>query len=206
MNMNQVRSSALSAWIFLGGPLVWGVFLVWRLKILSPEEFLNCLFPVGFLVLLIFLAANRINLQRQKKQPSFQCGKQTRPVNIYCLMLILFGTLGTASFLILPDVLGGTRHIDKDLLGALAGFSLISMFYPFLSIKLFSCLPDFETTGPALRQFNLYLYGLGLLAYFATAALSPLDWDISNLIGLIIPVFMSVFLFFKAQGISNGPR
>lgn len=54
----HTRLLLVSLWMYLGGPLVWGAWMVWRLKLYRLDEFLALLWPTGFLLLLAFLGAH----------------------------------------------------------------------------------------------------------------------------------------------------
>lgn len=87
------------------------------------------------------------------------------------------------------------------LIGSLAGFSLVALFYPLFSVILFSDLPGARSTLPILKKFHTCAYILGILPYVAVAALAGLFVDMNprTALGLIFPLAMSGILFLKAS-------
>ena len=199
--MEKVQGKVLliSLWMYLGGPLVWGAWMVWRLKLLSPAAFLALLWPSGLLMLLAFLGISLLNLSRNDVS-----------VRFHCSLVAALASIGTTGFLVLPRLYGlpGPWQFDeswplKALIGSLAGSSLVGMFYPVVSVIMFSKLPDFQASGVVLRRFHAWMYMLGILAYGAVAFLTGMfaTFDLKSALGMLFPLLMSGLLVLKARNI-----
>ena len=199
MKMVQGKVVLISVWMYLGGPLVWGAWMIWRLKILSPSGFLALLWPSGLLILLAFLGINLVNLSRNHVS-----------VRFHCTLIATLASIGTLGFLVLPWLSGvpGPWQYDnawllKALIGSLAGGSLVGMFYPVFSVIIFSQLPDFQASGVALLRFHAWVYMLGIFAYASVVFLTGMSatFNLKTGLGMIFPILMSGFSLWKARSI-----
>jgi len=193
MKRSVVKIFALSAWMYVSGPLVWGAWMIWRLRILRAGDFLALLWPVGAAILLGFLAANLLNLLRRKPSALFHAAS-----------IAALGICGTTGFFVAPGLLGmagpwsATEAWARTaLIGCLAGISLIGMFYPSFSAMLFPARPDGDPSGRFLGDFHSWAYAVGLASYlivglsvFLSNRPSPL-----SALGMLLPALMSAALF-----------
>jgi len=181
----HAASLGLSLWMYLGGPGVWGAWMVWRLKILTLGDFMSCLWPTGLMLLGGFWVAAWANLRGRGS------------ARFHALWLTVFATLGTGAFLLIPTGLGlpGPRG-QQVLVGALAGTSLVGLFYPVFSLRLFSKRPSYSTNGPFLRRFHLWAYVGALACYLVVAWCSKLlvPLDGGTVVAALLPLAMSAFL------------
>ncbi len=199
MKIVQGKVMLISVWMYLGGPLVWGAWMIWRLKLLSPGIFLSLLWPSGLLLLLAFLGINLLNLSRHHVS-----------VRFHCSLITALASIGTLGFFFMPRLSGppGQWQCDngwllKALIGSLAGGSLVGLFYPVLSVTIFSRLPDFNASGVVLRRFHAWAYVVGILAYVSVFFLTGMSthFNLKTGLGMVFPVLMSGFLFWKAISI-----
>jgi hypothetical protein len=172
--------------MYLGGPAVWGAWVSMRLEIMQPSEFLACLLPWGVAIGLAFLAAHLANAARPQAS-----------ARVHCALVTAFGTMGTFGFLALPASSGGPSQWIQ---GALAGASLVGLFFPFFSIAIFDTL----SAGPGALAF-LYDYSriswlLGLACYVASVLWSGAfsRAGILGILGLAFPLSMSAVLLWKS--------
>jgi hypothetical protein len=199
MKKMQGKVVLISVWMYLGGPLVWGAWMVWRLKLLSPAGFLILLWPSGLLILLAFLGIHLLNL-----------GHHRVSVGLHCTLIAALASIGTLGFLFLPWLSGvpgpwqsDNAWLGKASTGSLAGGSLVGMFYPVFSAIIFSRLPDFKARGVVLRQFHTWAYAVGILAYAAVAFLTGMSatFNLKTGLGMVFPLLMSGALLWKARNI-----
>jgi hypothetical protein len=197
MKKIPIKAMLISVWMYFGGPLVWGAWMVWRLNTLELSQWCALLYPTGVLVLLFFFAANLLNLKSRKVSAP-----------VHCLLVAGFGTVGTFAFMALPALLGvegpwldDAAWKDKIVLGTLSGGSLTGMFYPLFSIGIFSNIEEFRKNRKFLVRFNLVAYIWGLLAFVTVAFLSALfsSFNVLKVLFFLFPVLMSGLMFRKAK-------
>lgn len=207
----------LSLWMFIGGPFVWGAWMIWKLGLYRPSEFLACLFPIGLGIQVLFLAAHFASIFRVQRPDQDSQNSIRKSLDFAVGLIAVFGSVATLAFLALPVVFGlaGTLRSTGDWLprafkGAIAGLSLVGMFYPFFLTNIHAVLSDSPASALSfsLQRFALLGFSTGLGGYLTTILLCGVaaNTQILSVLGLIFPPVMGVFLLVKTLQITSTWR
>jgi hypothetical protein len=204
---NRTKIVSLYAFMYMGGPLLWGGWMIFRLKLLSPGEYAHCLLsPLTLAMLAAFLAGNFINLRRAAGAADVQS-----ILRAHCAALVAFGTVGTSVFLVpLSAQASGARALSwlsTAAIGALSGASLVFLIYGYFTVIIFQLITRNANILQSLRRFYSTLFPLGAVLFVTAAALSGQLQGLTPLGGasLAFPLATSGFLFFKTmRGITAG--
>ncbi len=116
-HMKRVRVAVLYAFMYVGGPLLWGGWMVFRLELLSPGAYARCLLsPLTLAMLAVFLAGNLVNVHRAAG------ARDVRSIfRVHGAALVAFGTLGTFVFLVPLRAMYAGDWLSTMAVGALIG-------------------------------------------------------------------------------------
>lgn len=197
------------------GPLLWGGWMVFRLRLLTLSEYVLCLTsPPTVCMMAVFLAGNLANVHRAVG------GLSTRwTLRAHCAALVAFGTAGTFVFLIplSRGVSGPHGQIETEWLaragaGALSGASLVFLTYGFFTVAIFRLITKNTDTLRRLRWFYSALFPLGAVLFVAAAALAGRlqGLTVSGGASLALPLATTSFLFIKtiygANAVAGGAK
>lgn len=206
----QVRIRALYAFMYLGGPLLWGGWMVFRLELMSPADFLRCLLsPLTLVMLGAFLAANLLNASRATAACCRGGVVDLRPIlRAHCASIVAFGTVGTFVFLVPLSVSGvGVHAIDRGgwlftaIVGAVSGASLVFLVYGYFTVLIFRLITGAPGVLPGPRRFYSALFPLGVALFVAAAVLSGRLRELTPLscVLLALPMASTGFLFARTM-------
>jgi hypothetical protein len=212
MNREEFRKRAriglLYAFMYVGGPLLWGGWMVFRLRLFTPGEYLDCLTsPITVCMMAVFLAGNLANIHRMAGLRAHESGASTRSIlRVHCASLVAFGTAGTFMFLVGPHGLKNAEWLARAGIGALSGASLVFLTYGFFTVAIFRLITENADTLRRLRGFYSTLFPLGVILFLTAAALAGLLQGLTVLGGasLAIPLATTCFLFIKTMYGANA--
>lgn len=197
MKTNTLLFKMVLAYIFMYffGPLVWGIWMTFKLKIITVQEYFHCvLSPAGITIFLSYFIFNLLYIIRflnRTSNLSPTLGDKLKPTyllsafRVHCISLISFGTIST--FVCMSQLSTNsynyfkielTEWLSKAIIGSLSGTSLVFLFYISVSTMIFTniannikTVPRYEArkTLQSLKTFNSVLYILGLLLFIGTA-------------------------------------
>jgi hypothetical protein len=209
------RIGLLYAFMYVVGPLIWGGWMVFRLKVLTLGEYLHCLTsPLSVCMMAVFLAGNLANIHRAAGPRAHASGASARWIlRTHCAALVAFGTAGTFIFLIPlsgaalgPHGLKDAEWLTRAVIGALSGASLVFLTYGFFTVAIFRLITMNTDTLPRLRGFYSTLFPLGAVLFVAAAALAGRLQGLTVLGGasLALPLATTCFLFIKTMYSTNA--
>ncbi len=207
----------LCTFMYVGGPLLWGGWMVFRLRLLTPREYLHCLLsPVTLGMLAVFLAGALANMRRAAGPRARAGDVSVRWIlRIHCAALVMFGTGGTFLFLVpLSDRasatghLGGAEWLARAGIGALSGASLVFLTYGFFTVVLFRLVTSSADAFRRIRGFYSTLFPLGVVLFVAAAALAGLLRGLTVVGGaaLALPLATTSLLFLKTMYRTSAAR
>lgn len=213
----RARIGLLYAFMYVGGPLLWGGWMVYRLRLLAPEEYVRCLLsPFTLSMLAAFLAGNLAGIHRAAgARARADEGSLRRTLWTHCASLVLFGTAGTFLFLVplsgWPPAVqppNGGGWLARAGIGALSGASLVFLTYGFLTVAVFRLLPGGTETLQGLRRFCSTLFPLGVVLFVAAAALAGLLQGLTvwSGVSLALPLATTSFLFIRTMRRTGAAR
>lgn len=193
-NKSITRITLLQLYMYFVGPMIWGAWMIGRLKLITQQEFLFCLFsPISIVLFPGYFVLNnlytRYTIRRLKASAanhSASC-KKIRSLSVlefHCASIVTFGTLGTTCFMVRLSAYHDTFYVShyswvpKVILGALSGISLVFAFYTFFSVTIFNNIISlYQTEEPEttvktlekLRSFHSYLYSVGIFLLITTS-------------------------------------
>lgn len=180
------------------GPLIWGGWMVYKLKILTLQEYGHCvLSPVMMIIFSFYFVSNlfyiKSLLSKISDSPATMNKKASiisysAALKVHCVSLLSFGTIGTSICMSLLS----TNHFSfieislndwllKAVIGSLSGASLVFLFYILFSAMIFTNMAGLaKETYPygvrktliSLKYFNLVVYISGLILFIGTATVS----------------------------------
>ena len=219
-----LKITLLYLYLYFVGPLIWGVWMVKSLKIITAQEFVHCLFsPVSISIFVLLFLLNLMHTGYTVESLSDN-GKGIRSIlKVHCISIVVFGILGTPLFLsgLSRENMDQTHiavnsWIIKAAIGSISGIALIFMFYVLFSVMLFDNLKhffkaeDIRDSIVILKKFNAVLYCLGLLSFLISATLAYLvriqktgaKAEIGDILFYFtftaVPVLMSLLLYKKS--------
>ena len=190
---NALKMTVLYFYMYFVGPLIWGGWMTYRLKIISLQEYLHCLIslPVILMLVLYFFVntVSAIKFLNKAAEKTKQTGGRTA-LRLNSVSVISFGTAGTFAFLSMLSTNGlsfNTIKTDswvvKSIIGSMSGAALVFMFYIYFSTTLMTTLlnkmketswGEENETLRKLRRENAILYVLGLVMFVGSFAASLL--------------------------------
>jgi len=205
MNRDEWRKRAriglLYGFMYLVGPLLWGGWMVFRLRLLTLGEYVHCLTsPLTLCMMAVFLAGNITNIHRAAG------GAPTLwTLRTHCAALVAFGTAGTFVFLT-PLSGGALEWLGRAGIGALSGASLVFLTYGFFTVAIFRLVAKNTHILRRLRRFYSALFPLGAVLFVAAAALAGRLQGLTLLGGasLALPLATTCFLFIKTMYGANA--
>jgi hypothetical protein len=213
----RAKIGLLYTFMYVAGPLLWGGWMVFRLRLLTPSEYVRCLLsPFTLGMLAVFLAGNLANVLRAAGAHA-RAGDVSirRSLRAHCAALVIFGTVGTFLFLVpLSGRAPGARGLDETEwlaragIGALSGASLVFLTYGFFTVVIFRLITGSADTLRSLRGFYSTLFPLGAVFFVAAAALAGLLQGLTVLAGvsLVLPLATTGFLFVKTMYRTDAAR
>ncbi len=206
----RVRIWLLYAFMYAGGPLLWGGWRVYRLELLSFADYVRCLLsPLTLAMLGTFLAGNLINISRTAARLARGGVTGLRWIlRAHCAALVAFGTVGTFVFLqplsawTVATGGGNARGwLSTALIGSLSGASLVFLVYGYFTAAIFRLVSGDAGILRALRRFYSVLFPLGAALFVAASALAGRFETLTPLSGalLALPLATTGFLFVKTM-------
>jgi hypothetical protein len=210
------RILLLYAFMYVGGPLLWGGWMIFRLELLRPGDYVRCLLsPLTLAMITAFLAGNLANAYRAAGTAQPGVADLRSVLRVHCAALVAFGTVGTFVFLVpISGQASGARGLNAGnwlpvaAVGALSGASFVFLVYGYFTIAIFRLITRNPNILPSLRQFYAALFPLGALFFVTTAALAGRLQGLTPLGGasLALPLATSAFLFLKTMIRMNAGR
>lgn len=206
----HARIALLYAFMYVGGPLLWGEWMIFRLGLLSPGEYARCLLsPLTLAMLAAFLAANLVNVYRAAGVRDRAGALADRSIlRAHCAALVGFATVGTFVFLVPLSVrvpgaaaLNAGGWLSTAAVGALSGASLVFLVYGYFTVIIFRLITENADIHQGLRRFYATLFPLGVVTFVTAAALAGRLRGLTPLGGasLAFPLATSGTLFFKTM-------
>lgn len=175
--------------MYFVGPLIWGVWMIYKLKIITLKEYLHCLlsFPILIMLAMYFLVNTFFIIKLMHnafKNETLQIESMT-VLTLHSICVISFGSIGTFAFLSMLStnnfcfytiIIG--NWIEKAIIGALSGSALVFMFYIFFSTTIITTITNqlnekydekSKKTLDRLRHTNMVLYIIGLILFLTTS-------------------------------------
>jgi hypothetical protein len=213
----RVKIVLLYAFMYLGGPLMWGAWMIFRLKLLSPGEYARCLLsPLTLAMLAGFLAGNLANVYRAAGARAQAGAADVLSIlRAHCAALVAFGTVGTFVFLVPfsaqdsgARALNAGHWLSTAAIGALSGASFVFLVYGYFTVVIFRLITGSADILRSLRRFYSTLFPLGAVFFVTAAALAGRLQGLSPLGGasLAFPLATSGFLFVKTMSRINAVR
>jgi len=207
---NRLRIWLLYAFMYIGGPLLWGGWMIFRLELFSPGDYVRCLLsPLTLAMLGGFLAVNLINISRAAGVRAREDAADLRSIlRAHCAAIVAFGTVGTFVFL-LPlslwaagaGAVNARGWLTTAVTGALSGASLVFLVYGYFTLIIFRLIPGNADILQRIRRFYSILFPLGAALFVTAAALAGRLRELTLLGGalLTLPLATTGFLFGKTM-------
>jgi hypothetical protein len=206
----RARILLLYMFMYVGGPLLWGGWMIFRLKLLSPGDYVRCLLsPLTLAMLAAFLAGNLVNLSRAARARAREGAADLRSIlRAHCAALVAFGTVGTFVFLVpLFAHASGARApeagdwLSTVAVGALSGASLVFLVYGYFTVIIFRLITGNADILRSLRRFYSILFPLGAVLFVTAAAFAGRLQGLTPSGGasLALPLATTGFLFVKTM-------
>ena len=213
----RAKIGLLYAFMYVGGPLLWGGWMIFKLELLSPGEYALCLLsPLTLAMLAAFLAGNLANVYRAAGVRAQTDAADVRSIlRAHCAALVAFGTVGTFVFLVpLSARASGARALNAGdwlstaAIGALSGASLVFLIYGYFTVVIFRLITGNADILQSLRRFYSVLFPLGAVLFVTAAALAGRLQGLTPLGGasLAFPLATSAVLFVKTMSRINAVR
>jgi ferredoxin-type protein NapH len=185
-------------YMYFIGPLIWGVWMVFRLKLITLQECCHCIFsPVAITMFISYFLFNLIYMKRLLNKASDLPGATITETSkiyympvlkVHCISIISFGTIGTFACLSMLSTnifsflkITPGDWLLKTVIGSLSGTSLVFLFYIMFSAIIITTATDSikatqsyvkKRTLVSLKLFNLTMYIIGLVLFIGTATAS----------------------------------
>jgi hypothetical protein len=206
----RVRIGLLYVFMCVGGPLLWGAWMVFRLELLSPGDYVRCLLsPLTLAVLALFLAGNLINVSRAARARARKGALDIRRIlRAHCAALVAFGTVGTLIFLMplsarAPGAGAASAGdwLSTAAIGALSGASLVFLVYGYFTVAIFRLITGSAEILRSLRRFYSTLFPLGAALFVTAAALAGRLQVLTALggVSLLLPLATAGFLYVRTM-------
>lgn len=197
-NASLLKIAVLHFFMYFLGPVIWGVWMIFRLQIVSVQQYIHCLASVPVIAMLVlYYVVNTVYMVRKTKQGTDnQDNHQKHLANGKSVLLfnaisvVSFGTIGTFAFLsmlstnslsLIPiDI--GTWYLSA-VVGSLSGAALVLMFYNFFSTTVVMSVLGGMRKNHELEYRNILLmlkreiailYHAGVTLFFVSAIASLL--------------------------------
>lgn len=211
-------------YMYFIGPLIWCIWMVFKLEILSLQECYHCISsPLAITLFISYFLFNTVYIKRLISKLSAQPSETKAEtylisaLNAHFISIFTFGTIGTFLCLSMLSNNLSSDWLPKVVIGALSGTSLVFLFYIMFSAIIIITLTALIKTTQSysqnrifirLKHFNQLLYIIGLILFVGTAVAS-LVYLASKFIlnqntilffaSLLLPISMSIFLFYKSN-------
>lgn len=203
-NAPILKIAALHFFMYFVGPVIWGIWMIFRLQIVSVQQYIHCLASVPVLAMLVlYYVVNTVYMVRKTKQGTDnQDNHQKHLANGKSVLLfnaisvVSFGTIGTFAFLsmlstnslgFIPIDLG--KWYLSAVVGALSGAALVLMFYNFFSTTVVmsviggmrkNCEEEYRSNLLTLKREIAILHHAGVILLFISAIASLLIMNTSH--------------------------
>jgi len=210
-------------YMYFIGPLIWGGWMIYRLRIISLQEYYHCLLsPVTIIMFFSYFLLNLFWIKRLLNETS----TFSSALKVHCFSLLSFETIGTSIFMSLLATndfsyiaLNLSDWRVKAIIGSLSGASLVFLFYILFSAVIFTNIADNDKSAEpymvrksllTLKAFNLAMYILGLILFIGSAAAAFIlryqnvsaaynSGDAAMFgVTMAFPIFMSALLYLKS--------
>jgi len=213
----RAKIGLLYAFMYVGGPLLWGGWMIFRLELLSLGDYVRCLLsPLTLAMLAAFLAANLMNVHRAAGVRAREGAADVRSIlRAHCAALVAFGTVGTLVFLVPlstraigADAVNARDWLSTAAIGALSGASLVFLVYGYFTVAIFRLITGNADILRSLRRFHSTLFPLGVVLFMTAAALAGRLQGLTPLggVSLALPLSTSGFLFVKSMSRISAVR
>ncbi|PKM40744.1 MAG: hypothetical protein CVV04_06035 [Firmicutes bacterium HGW-Firmicutes-9] len=195
-NASILKIAALHFFMYFIGPVIWGVWMIFRLQIVSVQQYLHCLTSVPVLsMFVIYSVANTVYMGCKAKQATDNLShNRQRPMNgkfillFNAIFVVSFGTIGTFAFLsmlstnslcFIPIDMGA--WYSSAIVGSLSGAALVLMFYNFFSTTVVMSViegmrenheEEYRNNLLTLKREIKLLYHAGVILFFVSAIAS----------------------------------
>ena len=106
-NASIFKIAAIHFFMYFVGPIIWGAWMIFRLQIISVQQYVHCIASVPVLaMLLLYYVVNTVYMVRKTRQGTdnpenhlqhLANGKSVLLFNV--VSVVSFGTIGTFAFL-----------------------------------------------------------------------------------------------------------
>lgn len=211
-------------YMYFIGPLIWCIWMVFKLEILSLQECYHCISsPLAITLFISYFFFNTLYIKRIINKLSVQPSEKkaetylNAALNVHFISIFTFGTIGTFLCLSMLSTHSSSHLIPKIAIGTLSGASLVFLFYIMFSAVIIVTLAALIQAIPSypqnrifirLKHFNQLLYIIGLILFIGTAVASLVyrtnqfavnQNTILFLVILLLPISMSTFLFYQSN-------
>lgn len=190
------KIAALHFFMYFVGPIIWGAWMIFRLQIVSVQQYLHCLTSVPVLAMLVlYYVVNTVYMVRKTKQGTDNPDNHQRYLangNSVILFntasVVSFGTIGTFGFLSMLSTNSlGFIPIDigawylSAIVGSLSGAALVLVFYNFFSTTVVMSViegmrknheEEYRSSLLTLKREITILYLAGVILFFVSAIAS----------------------------------
>lgn len=199
----RARILLLYAFMYVGGPLLWGGWMIFRLELLSPAEYARCLLsPLTLVMLAAFLAGSIVNVHRAASTGAQPAVADLRSIlRTHCVALLAFGTAGTFVFLYPPGAVNAGNWLFTAAIGSLSGAALVFLVYGYFTVVIFRLITRDAEILRCLRRFYSMLFPLGAVIFVTAVALAGGFRGLTPLGGasLALPLASSGLLFARTM-------
>lgn len=197
-NAPILKIAAIHFFMYFVGPIIWGAWMIFRLQIVSVQQYLHCIASVPVLaMLLLYYVVNTVYMVRKTRQGTdnpenhrqhLANGNSILLFNV--VSVVSFGTVGTFGFLsmlatnnlsLIPiDI--GAWYLSAAV-GSLSGAALVLMFYNFFSTTVVMSIiegmrenheEEYRSNLLTLKREIKILYHAGVILFFVSVFASLL--------------------------------
>jgi len=197
-NASILKIAAIHFFMYFVGPVIWGVWMIFRLQIVSVQQYIHCLASVPVLAMLVlYYVVNTVYMVRKTRQGTDNPDNQQKHLAngksvllFNAISVVSFGTIGTFAFLsmlatnnlsLIPiDI--GTWYLSA-IVGSLSGAALVLMFYNFFSTAVVMSAiggmrenyeEEYRRNLLTLKREIAILHHAGVILFFISAIASLL--------------------------------
>jgi hypothetical protein len=189
-----LRIAILYGYMYFAGPCIWGIWMVYKLEIITPQELEHTILsPVTIILLASYFLFNLLYMRNTLKKLNTSSASQQEnlkenyyfdALKVNCISLGSFGTIGTSILMLMlvTDDFTSMQQVVSfrvvtAVIGSLSGASLVFVFYPVFSIIIFTAMADRIKTIPlnrvnmtliALMGYNRITYAIGMILFVGT--------------------------------------